>query len=339
MNRHDPSRRRFLTLAGAAAGAVALAPLVAACEAAPPAGPSALSIPEWQRGITGVVTTDALVLAAAGGARVQHARGNARRIDLAVDEAVVASYGAESDPTIVNRVSDAAFAPDGTIWFVDRGNARLLHLTAELAPLPAVASIDGVALRSPAGVDALPDGRIVVTDTRGGVAIVDPSGTGRWLHRAADGSAGPAASVPREIAVSGTGAVLVHDRTNRRSGTLLEIDPSTATAKSITTPDDRFIGMTPTAEGALALFDGDVVRAITPTSRSLGGVSNSAGHSFSNAGGTITAAIVSAANPGSSSIRRITFDRSTGELIVSLPVPLDTSALHSQGDPPTTPEH
>ncbi|MEJ6512506.1 MAG: hypothetical protein QNL59_01850 [Actinomycetota bacterium] len=221
MNSSPLSRRRFLAIAGGTAGAVALAPLLSSCEASPPAGPSAYSTPEWQESFVGITAVNALVLAAAGGVRLQQNWGTGNKIDLVRDDNVIASFGTVGDTKTLNLASDATFAPDGSVWIVDRGNRRLLHLDQSLRPIASLNTINGTPLRSPAGIAALSDGRIAFTDTRLGVGVISPGSVGipstSWISSARAGSEHAVAVVPREIAVGPGDAIVVHDRSNGSS--------------------------------------------------------------------------------------------------------------------------
>ncbi len=170
---------------------------------------------------------NALVLAAAGGVRLQQNWGTGNKIDLVRDDKVIASFGTVGDTKTLNFASDAAFAPDGSVWIVDRGNRRLLHLDQSLRPIASINTIDAAPLRSPFGIAALSDGRLVVTDTRVGVHVLRPTtestlGSASRKIDASDGRSGTAV-IPREIAVSGDDKIVVHDRSNGAKQRMLSI--------------------------------------------------------------------------------------------------------------------
>jgi DNA-binding beta-propeller fold protein YncE len=165
-----------------------------------------------------VVPVDALVLAAAGGHRIQRPWATPSIIELRSGDDLLARFGAEGDHTTLDAPSDATFAPDGTVWVVDRGNRRLLHLDANLEFLGGITSLDEFDFRSPIGVESLSNGSLVVTDTRVGVALIeDPSSVSPsvvTLLAAADGSTG-AAVIPDRVAISDDDTIIVRNRTNR----------------------------------------------------------------------------------------------------------------------------
>ena len=164
---------------------------------------------------------NARVLAAAGGVRLQQNWGTGNKIDLVRDDNVIASFGTVGNTNTLNFASDATFAPDGSVWIVDRGNRRLLHLDQSLRPIASLNAIDGKPLRSPAGIAALSDGRIAFTDTRLGVGVISPGSVGipstTWISSATAGSDRAVAVVPREIAVGPGDAIVVHNRSNGSS--------------------------------------------------------------------------------------------------------------------------
>ena len=220
------SRRKFLTLAGGAAGAVAVAPLLSSCDASPPAGPSAYSTPlssDWAD-LTSITLVPGVVLAAAKGTHLRQRAGTTGTIELIHSDSVVGSFGTSSDPTRLNFALDATFAPDGTIWVIDRGNQAILHFDATLKPIATHTAVGDTKLRSPSGIEALSDGRLVVTDSRSGVHVVSPStqstGTLRSTRIATvtdvdlSSTRSPTLFVPREIAVGPDDTIIVHDRSN-----------------------------------------------------------------------------------------------------------------------------
>ena len=214
------SRRRFLGVAGITAGTVAVAPILSSCGSN--SGSVFDAIARATTDPTGtrltVVPVDALVLAAADGRRIQRPWGTSSIIELRSGDDRLARFGAEGDHPTLNAPSDAAFAPDGTVWVVDRGNRRLLHLDADLQILGGITSLDEFDLHSPIGVESLSDGSLVVTDTRVGVALIDDptsvSPSVVTLLAAADGSTGTAV-IPDHVVITDDDTIIVRDRTNR----------------------------------------------------------------------------------------------------------------------------
>jgi len=179
-----------------------------------------------------VQTIPALVLAAAGGLRLQQEWAQPNTLTLVQNDTVVATYGTVSRTAstlpAVNRVSDALVAPDGSVWVVDRGNGQLLRFDRSLTLVETISDVAGSPLISPSGIAALPDGRIVGTDSRRGVIIITPTATGTSrstvIVPATSGRQG-VAFVPREVVVSRSGEIIVHDRTNGSDRRLVALRP------------------------------------------------------------------------------------------------------------------
>ena len=221
------SRRKFLTLAGGAAGAVALAPLLGSCEASPPAGPSAYSTPltSGEFGEKSIYLVPGYVLAAANGMHLRRAAGPTNTLELVQSDTIMGSFGTSGDPTVLNFASDATFAPDGTIWVIDRGNRAILHFDESLTPIATHTTIGDTKLRSPSGIEALSDGRLVVTDSRSGVHVVAAStqsaGTLRSTQIATvidvdlSSTTSPTPPwAPRDFAVGPGDTTIAHDRSH-----------------------------------------------------------------------------------------------------------------------------
>lgn len=187
-----------------------------------------------------MTAVNAMVLAAAGGLHLQRGWSASNTIDLVRDNEVLASFGTVGDPKTLNFVSDATFAPDGSVWIVDRGNRRLLHLDQSLRPIASLNTINGTPLRSPAGIVALTDGRIVFTDTRLGVGVISPDSVGTrstsWISKATSGVDGSLAVVPHEIAVGYGNEIVFQDRSNGTSRQLHRLNSDGSKIASVRPP-------------------------------------------------------------------------------------------------------
>ncbi|MCX6510799.1 MAG: hypothetical protein NT081_08320 [Actinobacteria bacterium] len=347
MSSSSLSRRRFLAIAGGAAGAVALAPLLSSCEASPPAGPSAYSKPKWQESLAGIAAVNALVLVAAGGVRLQQEWGVGNKINLMSGDNILASFGTVGDVNTLNLASDATFAPDGTVWIVDRGNRRLLHLDQSLRPIATVSTINGMSLRSPAGVAALSDGRIVFTDTRLGVGVISPDSVGirstSWISSATTGVDGSVAVVPRQIAVGPGDEIVFYDRSNGTSRQLRRLNSDGSKIASVRPPHGIHTSI------AIA-SNGDVigVNASTQTLSRIGSDGSSDVIDINDVNSIIGRSLVlhdrqrQAISPGDATARRqaavpvrITSDRITQQLIISTAETSHDFHIHVKGDSTT----
>lgn len=280
-----------------------------------------------------LTAVDAIVLAASGGLRLQYPWGSTTTVDLVRGDTVLASYGTKGDYTRANLISDATFAPDGSIWMVDRGNRRIIHLDESMRLISEHRSIGDVALRSPAGIESLSDGRIVVSDTRVGVAVMANVGarihTNSWGLTATDGSDGSRAIVPREITVTNNDEILIHDRSGGTSPRILRMsgndvtdhDPvpirGTHTSLAVGSSGDTF--GTNASNGTISRLrsDGSVETYTISGDRSMPQLARNQTNN---------------AVPTGLPVSRITIDRSTDQCLLSMPIGAHDFHVHTKGD-------
>ncbi len=260
------------------------------------------------------------VLAAANGLHIRRSATTGSTVELVSSNGVVNTFGNPFDPRTLNFVSGASFAPDGSIWLVDRGNKKLLHLTETLRPIAVYTAVGATNLVSPHSIASLSDGRLVLTDTHTGVHLLNPSkATPTTLpastlmngFESGQNSAPPKSTkfIAREIAVGSDNSIVVHDRSNGATRRLLRLntdgtatrDPQTidAVVTSVATTSDghvlyvdgstktvtstQTLGADATYEVAVTNRPGDEIKTLqgkTITLANLGGVSNSSAHRF-----------------------------------------------------------
>lgn len=298
-------------------------------------------------GLPSISVVRGVVLAAAAGRHLRRDTSTTDTVDLVDGGAVVASYGRDGDASVLNFVSDAVFAPDGTVWLVDRGNRTLVHLDASFSPLATYTSLGDIALRSPVGIESLSDGRLVVTDTRTGVHLVTPASTSSSPLRATtlfavpDGEGGTIPiPLPREVAVTADDTILVHDRSNGNSRRLLRFSSDGAQIAPPEAITGITTGLAVTPRGDVIMLDG-ADRTITRTAAD----GTSTTFSFdrrddgtivvtSSDGRTITLGDAASASPSDDprlTPGGIAVDRSTGDLVVGLPNQTQTFHVRLKG--------
>ena len=280
-----------------------------------------------------LTAVDAIVLAASGGLRLQYPLGSTTTVDLVRGDTVVASYGSIGDHTQANMISDATFAPDGSIWMVDRGNRRIIHLDESMHLMSEHRSIGDVALRSPIGIESLSDGRIVVSDTCVGVAVM--SNSGARIHSnslgvtASDGSDGSRPIVPSEIAVTNNDEILIHDRSNGTSPRILRMSGNQVTQDDLIPIEGTHTSLAVGSSGDI--FGTNASNGTISRLRSDGSV-----ETYTLSGDRSLPQLVRNQSdkvvPTGLPVSRITIDRSTDQCLLSMPIGTHDFHVHTKGD-------